>query len=182
MKKLIFSVVAIALIIACGFALKKWYIKNDSRVYADLPLCLINVLDKNEFDDAHISGSLNIPFDQIESVLSLIPKDKKVIFYCANYLCTASGEAAVLFKKHGFKDVYVYEGGMAEWYQMSLSDENYHYKGPAQLSYLQIAIPRPNSFSFNAFEEKGRSKKKEEPGFVVLEAKELQEMLESFGL
>ena len=145
MNKIIKTLLVIVIVSAIigSFCLKKWYLKNDSKFFESLPLCLINVLDKEEFEDAHITGSINIPYHEIEKTLKLIPHNKKVIFYCANYLCTASSEAAKSAVRQGFKNVYTYEGGMAEWYQINLNDKSYTYKGPAQLSYLQVIIPQP---------------------------------------
>ena len=45
-------------------------------------LKVINVLDKSYFDDCHIKGSINIPFDEFEKSLKNYPK---MIIMC----CTA---------------------------------------------------------------------------------------------
>jgi rhodanese-related sulfurtransferase len=86
-------------------------------------LVVINVLDKDTYEDCHIVGSINIPFDSIDAALNTIEKDAEVVFYCSNPMCSASGYAATQFQKAGFANVSVYEGGTAEWYQKGLPVE-----------------------------------------------------------
>lgn len=86
-------------------------------------LVVINVLDKDTYEDCHIAGSINIPFDSIDAALDTIEKNAEVVFYCSNPMCSASGYAATQFQKAGFANVSVYEGGTAEWYQKGLPIE-----------------------------------------------------------
>ena len=51
--------------------------------------------------------------------------------------------------KKGFENVYLYKGGMAEWYQASKNDPSYLYNGQARLEYLQIVIPFENEILYN---------------------------------
>jgi hypothetical protein len=48
--------------------------------------------------------------------------------------------AATIAIKKNFKNVYVYKGGMAEWYQANLEDPNFSYNGPAKAEYLKLII------------------------------------------
>lgn len=86
-------------------------------------LVVINVLDKDTYEDCHILGSINIPFESIETAMDTIEKDAEVVFYCSNPMCSASEYAALQFQKAGFSNVAVYEGGTAEWYQKGLPVE-----------------------------------------------------------
>lgn len=86
-------------------------------------LVVVNVLDKELFDDCHITGSINIPLDQLEQNMDTIERDADLVFYCSNYQCTGSWYAAEKFSAHGFENVAAYEGGMAEWYQAGLPVE-----------------------------------------------------------
>jgi rhodanese-related sulfurtransferase len=95
-------------------------------------LVIINVLDKSEFDDCHIKGSINITFDEFESKISSLNKNNHYVLYCADYMCMSSGFCAKLLKDAQFENVWAYEGGMAEWYQ-----KGYPCEGPAQLDYLK---------------------------------------------
>lgn len=98
-------------------------------------LVVVNVLDKDLFDDCHIKGSINIPFESIEICADVIDKDAEVVFYCSNYFCLASGQACTIAKEQGFSRVYAYEGGTAEWFLNGLPVE-----GPAQSSYLKRRV------------------------------------------
>lgn len=99
---------------------------------------VINVLDKELYDDCHIKGSINIPFNMIEQYAKRLDKNTHVVLYCSNYMCTASGAAARMLKKMGFENVWAYEAGMAEWYQDKLPVE-----GNCKESYLNIHLEKP---------------------------------------
>ena len=95
-------------------------------------LVLVNVLDKEQYEDCRIKGSINIPFDMIETLADRVDKDADVVIYCSNYQCSSSEYAARKLKQKGFEKVAVYEGGMAEWYQQGLPVE-----GPQTQAYLK---------------------------------------------
>lgn len=102
---------------------------------------LVNVLGEKDFNDAHIKGSINIPFEKVNSFLNAIKnKEIPLIFYCSNYFCTASDAAAKMAIKKNFKTVFVYKGGMAEWYQAAQEDKSFEYVGLADADYLKIVI------------------------------------------
>lgn len=80
---------------------------------------LVNVLPPEYFDQAHIPGSANVPYeasDFIEKIESIAgSKDKEVIVYCANHMCTASDDAAKRLAESGFSKVTDFAGGTQEW-------------------------------------------------------------------
>ena len=94
-------------------------------------LVIINVLDKPEFEDCHIQGSINITFDEFEAKMSSLNKNNHYVVYCADYMCMSSGFCAKLLLDAKFEHVWAYEGGMAEWYQ-----KGFPFEGPAQSEYL----------------------------------------------
>ncbi len=103
-------------------------------------LFVINVLGERFYQDAHIKGSINVPFEQLEKFVHTLDKEKaEVVLYCSNYMCSASGTAAKKLKKLGFRHVCAYEGGMADWYQLGLETN-----GPAQLAYLARKYVEPD--------------------------------------
>jgi rhodanese-related sulfurtransferase len=128
-------------------------------------LRVINVLDKEFFDDCRIKGSVNIPFmdpddpekSPIDSYVKNLPKDTKLVVYCSNYMCTASGEITKKLKGMGFEDVWAYEAGMADWYQKGLPTE-----GSCKEGYLTKVIDAP----------------KEHSGFKVISTEELKQMID----
>lgn len=92
---------------------------------------VINVLDKEFYDDAHIPGSINIPVMEVVDRAKDWSKTTEIVVYCSNYKCTASGMIAKKLKKMGFEKVYAYEAGMAGWKQAGLP-----VVGPAKEKYL----------------------------------------------
>lgn len=99
-------------------------------------LVVINVLDKQWYDDCHIKGSINVPLEAIETYAQqLDPEASEIVLYCSNYFCTSSGYACKLLKNKGFKHVWAYEGGTAEWYQLGFPVE-----GPCEQEYLKKKI------------------------------------------
>lgn len=102
-------------------------------------LFVVNVLDQKHYDDCHIAGSINVTLNDLDSFANTLDKEQSdVVFYCSNYMCSASGFAANKFIKLGFKQVAAYEGGTAEWYQKGLPTE-----GPAQEPYLKVVMNKP---------------------------------------
>jgi len=90
---------------------------------------VVNVLDKDHFDNCHIKGSIHVPFEQAEEFAQKLANQYanksslEIIVYCSNYMCSASGEVAKTLHKKGFTNVKAYEGGVAEWYQNGLPTE-----------------------------------------------------------
>ena len=82
---------------------------------------LINVLPREDFREAHIRTSINIPHEDeafaadVEKVAG--GKDRKVVLYCASKDCDASPTAAKKLDNAGFEKVYDYEGGTRDWLQ-----------------------------------------------------------------
>jgi rhodanese-related sulfurtransferase len=94
-------------------------------------LKVVNVLDKKLYDDAHIPGSINIDYMEVEKRADKWAKATEIVVYCSNYKCTASGAMAKRLKKMGFAKVFAYEAGMAGWKQAGLP-----VVGPAKEKYL----------------------------------------------
>lgn len=94
-------------------------------------LTVINVLDPSYFDDCHIKGSINIPFELFEEKIKTLSKNDHYVLYCSNYACTAAPFSAQLLQEAGFANVKLLPGGIVEWYQ-----KGFPCNGPAQLQYL----------------------------------------------
>lgn len=130
-----FAVIAVLLLPACG--------QKDETEKEPAPLKVINVLDVGQYDDAHIKGSINMSYDQLEAGAATWNKETPVVVYCSNYMCTGSAQGAKMLASKGFKHAYAYEGGMAEWYQLHKNDPSYALEGPAKLSYLELVMEKP---------------------------------------
>ena len=109
------------------------------------PIHIVNVLDSKMFADAHIKGSKNISLQDIGTTAKNWGKNDTIVIYCSNYMCTASATAAEKLIEQGFTDVRVYEGGTAEWYQLSKQDSSYALVGPAKERYLEIVLEKPTT-------------------------------------
>lgn len=93
---------------------------------------VLNVLGRAAFEQEHISGSINIPVDEIEAeALGLLNKEETIVVHCANNACTASETAGEKLQKMGFKDVKRFKGGIEEWKQSGFSIEGQAYRKAA---------------------------------------------------
>lgn len=129
---------------------------------------IVNVLDKEYYDDCHIQGSINVPFEQIESYAqSHWDKDTtEIVVHCTNYKCTASAAAWQKLHALGFKHVFAYEGGTAEARQVGIPVE-----GPCKETYLND-FAKPTTQQSTA----------EEPAVVIISAQELKKKIEEFAM
>lgn len=111
----------------------------DNNVQAQQTLHIVNVNDKVFYDDAHIKGDIHIPFEQFENLdneTKIWNKNSTIVVYCTDYACTASKIVAKELTKLGFKDVYVYTGGAAEWHKFSKLNPAYQMVGAQSQPYL----------------------------------------------
>ena len=124
-NQLIIGMLVVFLLPACGSREGQAEAKRSG-------LIVINVLDKDWYDDCHIKGSISVPFSELDEFVKKLDTEKaEIVLYCSNYFCTSSMYACNHLKEMGFKHVWAYEGGTAEWYQLRLPVE-----GPSQRAYL----------------------------------------------
>ncbi len=74
---------------------------------------IIDVRNKEEYNQGHIDGAFLIPLDEIKERVAEIPRNKPVIVYCRAGI--RSSEAANILIEGGFKAVYDMKGGITEW-------------------------------------------------------------------
>ena len=85
---------------------------------ADIPgldtekVLLLDIRSREEFKNNGIKGSVNVPFDEISTGLSKLPKDKPVYVLCRTG--DLSEEVAEILEDRGY-DVYNVEGGHAAY-------------------------------------------------------------------
>ncbi len=75
---------------------------------------IIDLMAKEEYDNNHIPGAVNIPVEELSSHLSEIPKDKTVVFACRMGL-KKSDMALEQLQNAGFNNAKKVEGGTACW-------------------------------------------------------------------
>lgn len=73
---------------------------------------LLDIRSREEFENNGIKGSVNVPFDEISTRLSKLPKDKPVYVLCRTG--DLSEEVAEILEDRGY-DVYNVEGGHAAY-------------------------------------------------------------------
>ncbi len=83
---------------------------------------LINALSSIEFDELHITGSVNIPASHVNKPHKLLPENKNtiLIFYCKGLRCTKSRLGARKSMQLGFTNVFIYSGGIPAWQKAGL--------------------------------------------------------------
>lgn len=87
-------------------------------VYTRSSVVLVDVRPSQEFDDAHIPGSINIPLDQLRDRIGEIPRDKSVYV-----VCERGGQsigATLVLAGLGIKVCCVTAGGVKHWKEKGL--------------------------------------------------------------
>ncbi len=87
--------------------------KLDSK--EDLVLADVNPRDR--YDKHHIKGAAFIEWETAARwfVQNGIPKNKQIILYCENTMCTSSPIVANKLAKLGFTNVYEFHEGIQGW-------------------------------------------------------------------
>jgi rhodanese-related sulfurtransferase len=90
-----------------------------ARFANDVGLHLWNVLTDDYFKGELIPGSRRVPVDRLGETVrrSTLPKDARIVVYCAGPACPNSRQAAEKLAAFGYTHVEAYEGGLEEWKQ-----------------------------------------------------------------
>jgi rhodanese-related sulfurtransferase len=126
------KVILFSLTIFASFFFSGCWSSKSSNQTSEPKLVVINVLDKANFDDCHMTGSINVPFEMLEDKIKTLDKKDHYVLYCSNYACTAAPFAANLMKEAGFEHATFFPGGIVEWYQ-----KGYPCTGPSTMDYLK---------------------------------------------
>ncbi|KJS80242.1 MAG: hypothetical protein JM58_18970 [Peptococcaceae bacterium BICA1-8] len=78
---------------------------------------LVDSRPKSKYDEGHIPGAINIPFDEWDKYSNLLPedKDKKLYFYCGGLACGLSPKSAHKAQEMGYNNVFNYQEGEPAW-------------------------------------------------------------------
>jgi len=74
-----------------------------------------NVLADDDFTGELIPGSRRVSVDRIRRESARLPRDTAIVVYCADTKWPVSKFAATELTVLGFKNVRVFEGGLAAW-------------------------------------------------------------------
>lgn len=73
----------------------------------------LDVREHQDWGEAHIPGSLNIPLDELPGRLGELPQDREIVVVCLVGL--RSAEAAQLLVEAGFRNLSSLSGGLRAW-------------------------------------------------------------------
>ncbi|MDR3607642.1 MAG: rhodanese-like domain-containing protein [Oligoflexia bacterium] len=82
--------------------------------FGEEPFTVIDVRSISEFCDGHIEGALRIPYEELLSFVSSLPKDSNFITV-SNGGTGRSRSAADLLRSHGWFNARRLEGGYYQW-------------------------------------------------------------------
>jgi len=80
----------------------------------DDSVTIIDLRSEDEYKSGHIDNSINIPFEDLDSKIKDIPKDKKVVTYCRGLYSLLSRESVNTLTKEGY-DAHRLQNGYTEW-------------------------------------------------------------------
>ena len=75
---------------------------------------IVDLRNSELFNQGHITGSINIPFNNLSKRFNEIPEDDKSIVLVCD-MGNVSPNAGELLKKEGYKDLLILRGGVNEW-------------------------------------------------------------------
>ena len=91
-----------------------------SRLDNDSNLCLIDVREQDEWDEAHIPAAIHIPMDLLATNIKKYVVDNKQPIYLHCHRGGRSSNAAQQLSDLGYQEVYSVVGGLKAW-----SEKNY---------------------------------------------------------
>ncbi|MFQ3368196.1 MAG: rhodanese-related sulfurtransferase [Methylophilaceae bacterium] len=87
---------------------------------------IIDVRNKEKFNDGYIPNAINIPFTNLPESIDILKKESKktILVYCGSG--NSSGKAMRILSQKGFEKVMIIEGGFSEWVklQLPISEKN----------------------------------------------------------
>jgi rhodanese-related sulfurtransferase/DNA-binding transcriptional ArsR family regulator len=75
---------------------------------------VLDVRPQDEFQAAHLPYARSLPLNELETRLSELPKDKRIVAYCRGPFCLMAKDAVDLLRARGF-DAVKLSDGVAEW-------------------------------------------------------------------
>ncbi|MCL1943799.1 MAG: FAD-dependent oxidoreductase [Candidatus Azobacteroides sp.] len=99
---------------------------------------LLDVRTEQEFRLNHICGAVHIPVDELRSRLNDLPRNKRIIVYCAvglrGYL------ACRILSQNGFDEVYNLSGGFKTWSEATGNNELFQKKENRRENMKETAV------------------------------------------
>lgn len=96
-----------------AYEMTPWSLKNTLEKEPK-SIVLLDVRSPEMYAVAHIPGALNVPLADLVSKLKTLPKDKTIVTYCGNIVCSLAPKAALQLAQKGFA-VKELVGGIEMW-------------------------------------------------------------------
>lgn len=77
-------------------------------------VALLDVRPQEEYQAGHLPDAINIPLNELETMLDALPRDREIVAYCRGPYCVLSHEAVERLRKLGFR-VRRFDEGFPEW-------------------------------------------------------------------
>lgn len=89
-------------------------------------LTLIEVLPQKYYAAEHLPGAINISHEEIAGRAAELIRNQEdpVVVYCANAQCQNSHIAAQILQRLGYRNIYQYVGGKADWKEAGFEMES----------------------------------------------------------
>jgi rhodanese-related sulfurtransferase len=91
------------------------------RLIEENPPLVLDVRMENEFVSGHIKGAKHIPLNDLDQIMSQLPKDREIMCVCHSGI--RSNIAAGRLHRAGYR-VFNMRGGMMGWEQANLPIHN----------------------------------------------------------
>jgi rhodanese-related sulfurtransferase len=98
---------------------------------------LVMALDRRAYENMRIPGSLH--FANILETMNSLHPDDEIVVYCSNPACPASINLYRTLVRRGFRYVYRYAGGLAEWQEAGYLLEGLMVQSAGQ--HIDLAAP-----------------------------------------
>ena len=83
---------------------------------------IVDVRKSDEFSAGHLRDSKNIPIDDLDKRVGELDKSHPVLVVCQSGV--RASRAAAEFRRVGFSEVYILDGGITEWRSQGLPVAN----------------------------------------------------------
>lgn len=125
-EELIVNIVSIDSSESSSTNLKGLYLEQVLTLYEKKTAIFIDSRDQWDFSEGRIMGAINIPefsFTPEDSTLSKIDKEAQLVVYCDGDDCDISKRLTNKLMILGYKNTYVFLGGIKEWADAELPIE-----------------------------------------------------------
>jgi putative oxidoreductase len=119
-------------------------LRDAYRLYTDKKAIFIDAREPVDFEDGHITGAINFPFEEWDtywdSVKPKLDTNSEIVAYCGGQDCELSLGMARELKEMGYPKAYIFFGGWEKWKDAGLPTETSD-STPGATDWSAIIIP-----------------------------------------